>query len=732
MLSIQNEASNSYIKKLKALTKLYTEKNKYNGDIGGLTFKLTIFHNFCRKAGVSSAVRAMAFFTMLKGRALNYYYSNGELEEKEDQNKADLDTFEALLINISDDEDAFKDSIPKQTFNFMTSFGPFTLEQAVYATNLLVDRATDSIGSICVPIPIGLVEFHVIDVDTPFLLCLADIDRLGIYYNNIKNVLVTSFGDVPTLRRFGHAFLIWDDSFEPLRNTFNKNDELPLRNMFYKNKEPLSNMFHKNKEPLSNIFHKHSTSQSNIFHNGPIRRYDLLIDEFCFLTETELRQLHRRFGHPSIERLRRVLERSGHDVDTQALQHLTKYCAHCQKHRKSPGRFRFAIKDDIDFNYSILVDIFYINNKPVLYIVDESTGFQAGRWLKDISAKHVKDFKYLAAMIKISTKAVSVEAYWSIGKVERYYIVIRRAYQIISEELPDLDKDIALQMAFKAVNDTAGPNGLVPTLLVFGAYLRMLQLDAPAPTIAQRFAATKKAIDEDKEDSQLPTAPPPAAPSSTNTPAEGSPTRDPAAELVKPTILLPRRRGRPCNNIIPVLPADISIYLEDDLTLPPELLSKSPTESLLIKGYNLYLRNILQAYVQSTTKLNRNFYVCPPKKLKLANETILKVIKPFYGIPEADNHWFKIYHQYHVDELQMTQSTYDPCLLYTNSLGFGFVGLQTDDTFFISDITFAASEQSKLKFQAKDREMLTTDHPLKFNKRLIALYANYILFNQER
>jgi hypothetical protein len=38
-------------------------------------------------------------------------------------------------------------------------------------------------------------------------------------------------------------------------------------------------------------------------------------------------------------------------------------------------------------------------------------------------------------------------------------------------------------MAVKAVNNTAGPNGLVPTLLVYKAYLRISKLDPPAPSI---------------------------------------------------------------------------------------------------------------------------------------------------------------------------------------------------------------------------------------------------------
>jgi hypothetical protein len=55
-----------------------------------------------------------------------------------------------------------------------------------------------------------------------------------------------------------------------------------------------------------------------------------------------------------------------------------------------------------------------------------------------------KDFKHLAIMIGITTKTVLVEAHWLIKKVKRYYTVLYCAYQIISKELPDLDKEMAL------------------------------------------------------------------------------------------------------------------------------------------------------------------------------------------------------------------------------------------------------------------------------------------------
>jgi hypothetical protein len=49
-------------------------------------------------------------------------------------------------------------------------------------------------------------------------------------------------------------------------------------------------------------------------------------------------------------------------------------------------------------------------------------------------------------------------------------------------------------MAVKAINDTTGPDGLVFTLLVYGAYLRMSNLDPPAPSITEQTATIQKAI----------------------------------------------------------------------------------------------------------------------------------------------------------------------------------------------------------------------------------------------
>ena len=49
-------------------------------------------------------------------------------------------------------------------------------------------------------------------------------------------------------------------------------------------------------------------------------------------------------------------------------------------------------------------------------------------------------------------------------------------------------------MAVKAINNTTGPNGLVPTLLVYRAYLRICKLDLPTLSVTDWAAIIRKVI----------------------------------------------------------------------------------------------------------------------------------------------------------------------------------------------------------------------------------------------
>ena len=72
----------------------------------------------------------------------------------------------------------------------------------------------------------------------------------------------------------------------------------------------------------------------------------------------------------------------------------------------------------------------------------------------------------------IKIKKVPIEAYNSIRKVKKYYTPLQQVYKIIWDKFTDkqVNKEISLQIAVKAINNLARLNGIIPTLLVFRAY----------------------------------------------------------------------------------------------------------------------------------------------------------------------------------------------------------------------------------------------------------------------
>lgn len=248
---------------------------------------------------------------------------------------------------------------------------------------------------------------------------------------------------------------------------------------------------------------------------------------YSHLTEPELRQLHRRFGHPSSRRLFRLLQRAGHSENLRTIEQIVKVCQQCQLHGKQPGRFKFSLKDNYEFNFEISVDILHIDGLPTLQIVDEATSFIAAQFLKGNTAKIIWDilrtcwidtylgppdyivhnadknfasteFRANARAIGSEVKEVPVEPQNSIGKVEQYHTPLRRAYNILNDELKEekLDKNTILQLATKAANNTAGPDGLVLTLLAFGAYPRMSDKDMPSQSILHRSNTIRTTMQE--------------------------------------------------------------------------------------------------------------------------------------------------------------------------------------------------------------------------------------------
>jgi hypothetical protein len=199
-------------------------------------------------------------------------------------------------------------------------------------------ESTSSIKSLTINTLFELIEFHVIKTNTSFLLNFADMNRLKIYFNNVEIILfmITKNRDLSIIRRFNHDFLLWKNS--------------------------------------------HS------LHSYIIQSFN---SNFWYLTDVKLRQLHKRFNYSFTQKLHILLKRSNHDVKKSVIKKLIKFCIFCQKYAKSSERFKFTLKDEINFNYSVIVDVMHIENSLILHVVDDATRFQIVKWFQSISAKHI-------------------------------------------------------------------------------------------------------------------------------------------------------------------------------------------------------------------------------------------------------------------------------------------------------------------------------------------------------
>jgi hypothetical protein len=87
-----------------------------------------------------------------------------------------------------------------------------------------------------------------------------------------------------------------------------------------------------------------------------------------------------------------------------------------------------------------------------------------------------------------------------------------------------------------------------------------------------------------------------------------------------------------------------------------------------------------------------------------------------------------------MNELGITTSTYDPCLLITSKGPFGITGMQTDDTLILCTPEFSATEKKKIQkaaFRAKPKAQLAESSPMEFNGAKLTLDSDQLNLRQK-
>jgi len=328
---------------------------------------------------------------------------------------------------------------------------------------------TPSIGTVDMRVPLAAdlyaaMRVNVVELNVPLLFGLDALDAYALYINSVENTLKCDSRDIvtPLVRKDGHIYLEWGHAIH--------------------------------------------------------------------YTTAELERLHRHFNHPAAERLSALLARAGGPKATPnaraELDRVAAACQVCQRLAKAPSRYRVALPaDGVTFNRTVYLDLMYLDGRSVLHVVDRDTAFSAAAFTRaeDVETLwqlynviwvhpyvghpaiiHVDQgpqftsaaWKALAASAGSEVVWSGIEAHNSLGVGERYHAFLRQIYRRVRMEHPSMMPGATLSLSVAAMNTTAGPRGLVPTLLVFGVIPRAPMLPLPLPAQRDRMQAVVTARKE--------------------------------------------------------------------------------------------------------------------------------------------------------------------------------------------------------------------------------------------
>lgn len=249
-------------------------------------------------------------------------------------------------------------------------------------------------------------------------------------------------------------------------------------------------------------------------------------------TRMQLLKLHRQFFHPSTDKLFNLIQKARPEHATKetrkSLEDITARCDPCQRIQSAPLRFRVSFgAENVRFNERIIVDIMYIDGDPILHIIDEGTHFNAARFLPDVGTDTIwktillswtsiytgmphrilvdqgsafgEPFANLCRVGGVEVQRTGVEAHSSLNIGERYHEPLRKTFRKLMSAYPKADKHLTLSLSVKAMNDTLGPAGVVPSALVFGEYPPVFTRSENPPSRPNLEERAKIASDARKE-----------------------------------------------------------------------------------------------------------------------------------------------------------------------------------------------------------------------------------------
>lgn len=113
------------------------------------------------------------------------------------------------------------------------------------------------------------------------------------------------------------------------------------------------------------------------------------------MTTNELHHINRSFGHPSLKATAELLKNakwgSLQNETKVSLKEIEMECTPSRHTRTKSRNFKLAIRSKaIKFNHHLRVDTMFIDERPVVHIVDESTHFPAARFIQNQNTSTIR------------------------------------------------------------------------------------------------------------------------------------------------------------------------------------------------------------------------------------------------------------------------------------------------------------------------------------------------------
>ena len=211
------------------------------------------------------------------------------------------------------------------------------------------------------------------------------------------------------------------------------------------------------------------------------------------------KKLHQQFGHPSAERLKRLIKDAGEDNDDllKTIEEVTNKCDTCKRYKIAPPKPAVTFPLATIFNQTLAMDLKVFKNHQIyfLHIIDHATRFSVAsviytkksdtiitnffnKWisvfgspmriLSDNGGEFVnKQFLDMCDNLSIEYSTTAAEAHWSNGLVEKHNDLIGVTVHKIIEDV-NCSVEIALAWAVNAKNSLQNIHGFSSYQLVFG------------------------------------------------------------------------------------------------------------------------------------------------------------------------------------------------------------------------------------------------------------------------